>query len=235
MKLTIFRKIFNSAIIHKYIPELKQKIYYRSNSTDLEVLKATIQKYHRPPLDLLYHNQVNQLTILDLGSNIGTTIIDLKNLYPNSLIIGVELNLENYNMLCRNTKNIPNLQLFNNAIWSNDIEVEYEGENHQSFKVSTDSSHDYHNKNKIQGITINSIVKQLNIKRIDYLKMDIEGAEIEVFTNSKIDWLDITSCINVEIHDKIYFETIFEILEKKQFFCFKDSRHWSSIIGIKII
>ena len=54
----------------------------------------------------------------------------------------------------------------------------------------------------IDAITINDIISTYDLTRIDILKLDIEGAEIELF-ESNTDWLEKVNCMVIELHDRI--------------------------------
>jgi hypothetical protein len=62
-----------------------------------------------------------------------------------------------------------------------------------------------HNSNfchYIQGKTLDSIMREYNLQRIDILKIDIEGAEKEVF-NDTSSWLEKTDAIIIELHERM--------------------------------
>ena len=58
-------------------------------------------------------------------------------------------------------------------------------------------------KGSISTITIDEIMKILNVKKIDILKIDIEGAEHELFKNNYDTWLPNTRCLIIELHDRM--------------------------------
>ena len=45
--------------------------------------------------------------------------------------------------------------------------------------------------------------KILNVKKLDILKIDIEGAEHELFKNNYDTWLPNTRCLIIELHDRM--------------------------------
>ena len=53
----------------------------------------------------------------------------------------------------------------------------------------------------IRGITMNELFDEFGIDRIDLLKLDIEGAEKEVFGSGPTAWLDRVGVIAIELHD----------------------------------
>ena len=52
----------------------------------------------------------------------------------------------------------------------------------------------------VDALTVSSLCERFQIKSIDLLKVDIEGAEIELFSHDA--WVDRVSCIMIELHDR---------------------------------
>ena len=62
-------------------------------------------------------------------------------------------------------------------------------------------------------------MKDFNIESVDYLKMDIEGAEAELMKGDT-SWLEHVRAINIEVHSPpADYDTIKEILERNGFDC----------------
>jgi len=53
----------------------------------------------------------------------------------------------------------------------------------------------------VPAITMTEIIDKYNIQRIDILKIDIEGAEKELFSYNYESWLPKVRCIVIELHD----------------------------------
>jgi FkbM family methyltransferase len=58
-------------------------------------------------------------------------------------------------------------------------------------------------ENSITSITIDDVMKQYQIEEIDLLKIDIEGAEKELFFDNYENWLPKTKVLYIELHDRI--------------------------------
>ena len=56
--------------------------------------------------------------------------------------------------------------------------------------------------NTVQGITIDKILKTNSLEKIDILKIDIEGAEREVFMDSS-SWIKKIDVLIIELHDRL--------------------------------
>jgi FkbM family methyltransferase len=113
--------------------------------------------------------------IIDCGVNIGLSLIYFKSIFPNSKIIGFEPEPSIFELAKKNIKahNLADIELINKALWHEERQIEY-------FKEGADGGR----INFIEGtekIIIETTVlsKYLN-SPIDLLKIDIEGAEINV-------------------------------------------------------
>ena len=94
-----------------------------------------------------YNQQININTfgeepeiILDIGANIGVETLRFNKLFPNSKIICVEPELNNYKVLLKNIENKKNIISINKAIWNKvdkvSIENNYFETSSQTFKIS---------------------------------------------------------------------------------------------------
>lgn len=200
-------------------------IYCRNNHIDHHVIDTTFfGLYHLPPKKLK-----SNPVILDLGSNIGLTIRHLKYLYPRSSIIGVELDHQNYLLSKKNLQGLDNCISLNAAIWYKDGVVSYSGVDEQSYFCmdGTDGEH-----KKAKSVSLITLFKDYNLSCIDYVKMDIEGAESVLF-NKDCEWLNNVQSINIEVHNGEPLNKYISVLDKYGFTSKISSKHWSSVLAYK--
>lgn len=71
--------------------------------------------------------------------------------------------------------------------------------------------------------------------RVDYLKMDMEGAEAFLLSedSSTTAWLDRASAINIEVHAPLDLEPFLRVLETSGFDAWKDATHWSAVHAVR--
>jgi len=202
---------------------LDHPLYIRPNTSDAQVLWDTFfRKYHLP--EKLEKDPI----IVDLGANVGYTMAHFAFLYPNSKIIGVELDEQNYLLAQKNLESLKDrCELINAGIWSKDETVSYEGTSEWGFKIVNNG------KNNVSAITMDSLQKRYNLKKISLLKVDIEGAEIEIFENPG-QWINLVKQIKMEIHPPATIEEMSEKLEKFGFKVTKDNVHPYAINAIRI-
>ena len=132
-----------------------------------------------------------------------------------------------------NLKEIVNFNFIkiNGAILSSNSKIkvvnDFRDKADWSFRV--EASND---SNSLQAYTLNHLATTNNFNYMDILKIDIEGAEKELFTSStyNLEFLNITKCIAIEIHDEFDCrQEIYSILANYGFTFFDEGE---STIGI---
>ena len=97
----------------------------RPGSTDHGVLWQTFyHKYHIPPFPLAKNS-----IIVDLGSNVGYTMVHLATLYPDAQVYGVEMDYENFLIAKENISFLGDrCKIIHAAVWNKDGEIFYSGQ-----------------------------------------------------------------------------------------------------------
>jgi len=114
--------------------------------------------------------------VFDIGAGIGTETYHFsKAVGQKGKVISIEAHPHTYlclNKFCKHNK-LTNVILFNLAISNNETEVLISNnEKHISSTIINTKK-----GRKVKSITLDSLMKQLNILNIEFLKMNIEGAE----------------------------------------------------------
>lgn len=141
--------------------------------------------------------------ILDCGGNAGYAAVWFANAYPNTLIVTVEPETENYQVLLRNIAAYPNIVPVHGAIWSEDTTLQLIdiGHGHCGFETR-DRLEPW--VGQLVGTTpaysIATIIDQFGVDEIDLLKLDIEGAEGAVLGESEA-WIGRVNVMAVEFHE----------------------------------
>jgi len=171
--------------------------------------------------DNFIHNNAYRMNIIDAGANIGLTSLFFLEHFVNSKIISIEPEIENFKVLDYNLNsvNYKYITKINAAIWSGNSKIkivkDFRDKLDWSFRVEETKD-----ENSINAYSINQIVSDFKLKYIDILKIDIEGSEKEIFTSlkSNLDFLKITKCIAIEIHDEYNCrEEIYNVLKSYNF------------------
>lgn len=190
-----------------------------------------LSRGHLPPPSIA----TDQLRVIwDLGANVGLTMAHMATLYPDARIVGVELDGENA-ALCR--ENLApwqeRCQVINTAVWIADGTVTYErGEGReQSFHIVEDgvSSTDV----QAPASSLDTLLARTDTPCIDYVKMDIEGAEARVLKENT-SWAERTRSIKVEVHDPYSVEECVSDLSRLGFVATPVPEAKRTVAGIRV-
>lgn len=201
----------------------------RPNSSDYAVFKEVlIQQEYNPVLNFI--NQENQCekiqTILDVGSNAGYTSLLFLQKFPQAKIVALEPELQNFKALLANIKlNKAETQIIalNYAVWSREeyLALSPFRDNRQwSFSFSPALKSNV----QVKALPLKEVLTQVGVASIDLCKIDIEGAEREIFLNDATlnEFLARVRYLVMEVHrDVIPVQTITEILRKNNFEVFE--------------
>ena len=228
-----FNKLYNEKnsnkrgeIISLKVKEtLNHPIYLRPNTSDSQVLLDTFQmKYHISPVTLKKGS-----CVLDLGAYVGYTMVHFAYLYPNSKIFGVELDYDNFQLAKKNLAALTEFcKIINAAVWSKNGTVIYGGDNTCGFSIFKEGSQN--NSKKISSKTLDVIMDEFGLDLVDYLKVDIEGAEKAILENPE-KWISKIRSMKIEVHPPATIDWCIEILKKYDFKCSKDLIHPNAIIA----
>lgn len=131
-------------------------------------------------LDEVFGEEVYRFTsdkespyIIDCGSNIGLSIIYFKMLFPQARILGFEPDEKTFHILENNIMDFGNSVIVKQeAVWTKDEDIEFYAEGSLAGSIVTD----FANKGNKLNVKAIDLKKHLN-EEVDFLKVDIEGAE----------------------------------------------------------
>jgi FkbM family methyltransferase len=139
--------------------------------------------------------------IVDAGANVGFASILFANRYPDAMIVALEPEADNYRALVRNTSEYPQILPMRAALWSKAEPLFLDAtEDSWSCRVRTPLKGE---AGGVSGIAMQELLKIHGQSSIDILKMDIEGAEREVFNSDCHSWLSRTGTLVIELHDHL--------------------------------
>lgn len=135
--------------------------------------------------------------IIDCGSNVGLSIIYFKLNYPNSKILAYEADPDLAEILKSNVAafGFDGVDIHAKAIWINDEFIEFVQEGGASGMISAVPMEG--KKIKIPTVRLKTLLEQQ--EQVDFLKIDIEGAEYEVLKDCA-DSLGAVEHIFIEYH-----------------------------------
>jgi FkbM family methyltransferase len=140
----------------------------------------------------------NPTTIVDAGAHIGMASILFALKYPSARIIAIEPENSNFGALIRNTSPYKNITPIQAALWREDGQVALGPSNAHpkgAFRI------DQNGQQSVRAITMDTVMHETGIVSIDLLKVDIEGAEIEVFESCP--WIKNVQITAIELHERV--------------------------------
>ncbi len=120
--------------------------------------------------------------IIDCGANVGITALFLASRYPKAIIYSIEPHPKNFAILKMNTHSEPRIVPVNAAVVGYPQESVRLSVNQSTWGNRVVSSNNY--GIDVPALTVSQICERYDLKSIDLLKIDIEGAEEEVFENA---------------------------------------------------
>ncbi len=142
---------------------------------------------------------VDAKSIVDAGANIGLSALYLALEHPDASILAIEPDRANYDLLCSNTRQMPNVRPIHAALWSRParLVLTNAGDEPWAYRFVETEGGEY------DTVTMEEIIRQCGGRGIDVLKLDIEGGERELFEDEHSDrWLDQVKVMVVELHDR---------------------------------
>jgi FkbM family methyltransferase len=131
--------------------------------------------------DYLFTPKANPV-ILDCGSNIGMAILFFKKNYPNAEIIGFEPDHESFQLLKKNIEqnNLTNIQIHNVALSNKERIIPFykDADTEGKLAMSITKQVEEHNITNVKVTKVKAVkLSSFITKDIDFMKLDIEGAE----------------------------------------------------------
>lgn len=190
----------------------KYKVAFRDAPTFLiSINELFVNEFYK------FRTNKDRPKIIDCGSYIGTSILYFKVNYPNALVLGFEPDEKNYSILKLNFDNwnFSDTNIMNAAIWIKNGSISFKSVGNMSSKIETDTNEN-NNKENVKCVRLKDFLNE----EIDFLKIDIEGAEYSVLRDCS-DELKNVKNLFVEYHGKydemFKLNEILEILVKNGF------------------
>jgi FkbM family methyltransferase len=170
-----------NVLISKIIMEVNGMKYFLADLESILILSSGFEKwmwnYLKPKKGEVF---------IDVGAHIGKYALQVAKIVgENGLVIAIEASPINYNVLLKNCRlnNIRNVIALNIAAWKSNGELKlFIGDvgGHHSVKLNFGLGFI-----KVSAKALDNVLKELHINRVDWIKIDVEGAEYEVLEGLK--------------------------------------------------
>lgn len=139
--------------------------------------------------------------IVDAGAYIGLSTVFFAHRYPQARILAIEPEPGNFALLQQNTAPYPHITCLHNALWHEPASLRIRDPGVGAWGYQTQADTDS-GGTRVESITLDQLMSDHGLTRIDLLKIDIEGAERAVFAAGGA-WLDRVGMIAIELHDEL--------------------------------
>jgi FkbM family methyltransferase len=189
-------------------------IHIRKNSMDLWVLRQVFRTKQYELGNFPQAGRINKRyqqildqgkvpLIIDAGANNGCSALWFATKFPNSHVVAIEPDHENFKLCRLNTEKKSNITVIEAAIGGSSGFVTLHNPKQMSWSVQTTrgSTGNGGTENKIEVRTINDIVHSFgSTYELFVTKIDIEGFEQDLFSENT-GWLESPIAVIIELHD----------------------------------
>ena len=154
--------------------------------TDLITLPSQewiINHIEKKELSFLMEIVKDTEVVIDIGANFGTHSLNYAT--ENNIVYAIEPSIENYDILQKNIErhNKQNIKPLNLALGKekSTIDLYVNRANCGDNRIYLTSDYTPANSHKVAMDTLDSLVESYNINRVDYIKIDTQGCELDIF------------------------------------------------------
>ena len=183
-------------------------VFYRPATSDpLAIYQVLVRRsekaeYYLPP-------RLQPDVILDVGSNIGSSILFFHKQFPNAQIYGFEPHPDTFGILEKNVGGIPSVKIFNYGLGAADAEISVQFDNADFSRFMGNAAGAEWSGPLSPTIcqirNAGAVVQSLGLTKVDLIKIDCEGAEYDVLTSLPPQLLRQCKWIVGEMHDSSAF------------------------------
>ena len=140
--------------------------------------------------------------IIDAGANCGISTVFFAKKYPFAKVISIEPHPANIEAIKRNTAGLSNIELIPRALYSHKCTLYLENAldaQEWEYRFSEGGSR----QGGTETVTVMELLEANPGLEVDVLKLDIEGAEWELFGDGCSEWIGQVKVLIIELHDWI--------------------------------
>lgn len=177
------------------IPDSAKKILLRLGTTDVAAFEHV---FITDEYGFLLTRQPS--IIIDAGANVGMSAAYFALRYPRAKIVAIEPEPSNFAMLKKNAQLFPQIIPINAALWNREglVHLSDAGGGHWAMRTTESRAAI---EPTVPATTLHALMQKLRIQYVDLLKLDVEGAECEIFEDSA-PWINRVGVICAELHDR---------------------------------
>jgi FkbM family methyltransferase len=210
------------------------EVWLRRFTSDDDTLDEVIR---RGVYNVVIRRLPDRRYVIDVGANIGLATLFFASAYPQCQILAVEPDERNFALLKRNVGELVTAgrcKVLKSAVWKCDSELwinanaKLPSRSFNGIQVTDRPSEGQ----SVSGRTLAQFIEQSGFPHIDLLKIDVEGAEAELF-NGDVNWLDRVNAIAIEFHEDSRVRSRFDKVVQQRGFTVDDAGQ-HTVVAIKV-
>jgi FkbM family methyltransferase len=175
----------------------------RLNSSDIPTFDQIFGKYEYESQSL----PQSARSIVDLGANVGLAAVFFGLKYPQAEILAVEPEDSNFAIMASNTAALGSrIKTERAAVWIYDGHINLQTDAEDGSPLGAWGVRTSDRIDNATAVTkcfkLDTLLDNAGFSTVDILKIDIEGAELQVFSEGAESWLPRVGMIIIETHDR---------------------------------
>ena len=147
-----------------------------------------------------FKSQMTPKYIVDAGANIGASTLFFADRFPSARIAAIEPSKSNVELLRRNCGALENVTIFERGLYHEPAFLRIKNVGcGRDWAFQTEPCDEA--ESDVEAISVDAVMKVAGFPYIDLLKIDIEGAELEVFSSGFETWINHVNMLVIELHD----------------------------------
>jgi FkbM family methyltransferase len=181
-----------SSLIELSVPQTTHTVYARPETSDLASFEGVFGDAWAVDLP------TEPRLVFDLGANVGYTSVYFALRWPGARVVAVEPVPSNVALLRRNVSAFPQIDVVEGGAWPRPgrLAVEDAGKGYWGMRVR-----EARDSGRVRAVTIPELMERAGADWIDFVKIDIEGSELELFSD-ETEWLGAVGALMLELHDR---------------------------------
>lgn len=148
--------------------------------------------------------------VVDAGANVGLAALYFAWRFPQARVLALEPDPENFTQLCRNVAGEDRIEPVRAALWGREGHVRLTDPGRGAWALRTEEAGGAGDRQRgaggdggpVRAVTLDGLLRERGLERVDVLKLDIEGAEREVLAGASA-WMDRVRAVVAELHESL--------------------------------
>jgi len=176
------------------VPGYSRPILLRRWASDLSVFETVFLK-REFELPFLKEPQL----IVDGGANVGYSTAYFAKSFPGAKVMAIEPSTDNVALLKLNCGQFRNVEVIEGGLWPESGYLRISNPNDPAWSFRCEPTHEG-SEGAVRAYSIDEVISRSGMERCSLLKLDVEGAEEQLFSRPG-EWLTRVNAILVEIHN----------------------------------